>query len=534
MEDLLDAARAAGDAADLGGLGDVGRVYEEGMSLENRRGKGVFYTPAEVASKLVSYVVKRGPVADPACGAGVFLLAAGMALASGGVDRKVVVTTQLFGADIDPFAVALTRHALAGWADIEVSEVTGVVEADALVGRRGLWPNISEEGFGAVVGNPPFLGQLRRNTAFTREQREVLRNCYGRLVGAYTDAAWLFLIHGLDLLAPGGRMCLIQPQSVLAASGGALVRSRLLEDARLEALWFDRSGVFSAQVPVCAPVVVREPDSHAKVNLLVDGSVTPAGTAPPPSGGESWGYLAAPLLGIPTVSPVANGCVGDLATVTAGFRQHFYGLVNAVRESDPDQSGRPLATTRLVDPLHFRWGSSPARFSGKRWLRPVVDIKEVTDPEVARWVAERERPKLLVATQTRVLEAMVDETGDVIPVTPLIVVEPQLQEIWRLAAVLCAPPISALAAVASAGAGRSPGRMRVSAGQVAALPLPVDQILWEQGASVAREISKVGARSTKQDWGYLGEIMCCAYEIEPRDVLDWWLSAHPALQGRNN
>ena len=127
------------------------------MQEGDRHVRGAFYTPADVAASLVAATVERGPVVDPTCGAGVFLLAAGIGLAARGADPRGVATTQLFGADIDPVAVHLTRCALAGWAGIDPAEVGGVVEADPLLTGRSTWPTAPTAGFGAVVGNPPFL-----------------------------------------------------------------------------------------------------------------------------------------------------------------------------------------------------------------------------------------------------------------------------------------------------------------------------------------------------------------------------------------
>ncbi len=497
------------------------------MQDGERQGRGAFYTPAEVAGSLVAVTVERGPVVDPACGAGVFLLAAGIRLAAQGADPRLVATTQLFGADIDPVAVDLTRCALAGWAGIDPGEVVGVVEADSLLTGRSTWPTAPGDGFGAVVGNPPFLGQLRSGTAFDADRRQALRDRFPGMVGAYTDAAWLFLALGMDLLAPGGRMSLIQPQSLLTARDAAAIRGRLLERGRLDAFWFDRSGVFAGRTGVCAPVVERVPPDGSEVGLLVDRTLEPAGSAAAPTGTDGWGGLVAALLGIPVVSPRTEGRVGDLARVTAGFRQHYYGLVDAVGEEADVAGGRPLVTTGLVDPLHCRWGTSSARFAGRRWSAPVVDPAAVAD-EVADWIAARNRPKLLVATQTRVVEAMVDPEGSAVPLTPLITVEPDPSDLWHLAAVLASPPISAIAAVSAAGAGRSLGRIRLTARQVAALPLPGDRSRWDEGAEAARVIHEADGAVPAGRWLAFGEAMCGAYGVSTTPLLDWWWAAHPA------
>ncbi|MEC9424902.1 MAG: hypothetical protein VX522_04125, partial [Actinomycetota bacterium] len=236
----------------------------------------------------------------------------------------------------------------------------------------------------------------------------------------------------------------------------------------------------------------------------------------------------------------ASGRVGDLAGVTAGFRQPFYGLVAGVAErTGPDDSRPPMVTTASVDPLCLRWAQHPCRFDGQRWRAPVVDLAAVAtvQPEVGQWFADRQRPKLLVASQTSVVEVVVDPVGSLVPVTPLVVVEPNdpadLETLWRLAAALSAPPITALAMRRSLGAARSSARLRLSASQVADLPLPLDTATWTQGAALAYAWHTSSDLSTDAgSWRAFGRIMAEAYGVVAGDevdaLVDWWWSRHPA------
>ena len=510
------------------------------QSVDDRRRRGAFFTPPDVASGLVAEVVERGTVLDPACGGGVFLLAAARRLLEvSSADRGSIVRRHLFGADVDPASVDATRRVLGAWADVHPDEVSGVVVADPLHEVADPWPDRPADGFDAVVGNPPFLGQLLASTSRTGADRKLLRERFGDLVGAYTDAAWLFLALGLEVLAPGGRMVLIQPQSLLAARDAGPVRDRLVRSGRLTGLWLDRSGVFAGHVEVCAPIVETrttgsQPDGP--VRLLVDGSVQPAGHVPPPVPGEVWGELVAGLLGIPEVEWVGGRSagdrrIGDRAGVTAGFRQHYYALVGAVHErSGPADRRAPLLTTSSVDPLHSRWSTVPCRFAGRRWTAPVVDLAVVgaTDPTVGSWFEARRRPKLLLATQTTVVEVVVDPVGDMVPLTPLVVVEPDLGDLWHLAAALSAPTVTALAARRSVGAARSAGRIKLSASQVADLPLPADSTAWDEGADLARALHGVGRAATRDAWMEFGEVMGRAYGASEEGLLEWWWARHPA------
>ena len=520
--------------------------------VDDRRARGVFFTPPDVAARLTALAVASTDhgtattVVDPACGAGVFLLAAGRCMVDRGVaDPATVARRHLFGADIDPASVEACRQLLASWADIEPSEVAGVVVGDPLRAGSAIWPDGPAAGFEAVVGNPPFLGQLRAATTVSAADREALRSRYPGLVAAYTDMAWLFLVAGLDLLADDGQMVLVQPQSVLAARDAGPVRDLLVTEASLIGLWWDQSGVFAGHVEVCAPVVRRTPSGRrGPVQVLVDREVVRSGTALPPEVGETWGTVVAEVLGIPQVPTPdhgpAAGRVGDLAGVTAGFRQHFYGLVAGVAErTGPDDSRPPMVTTALVDPLCLRWAQQPCRFNGRRWRAPVVDLAAVATAqhEVGQWFADRQRPKLLVASQTSVVEVVADPVGSLVPVTPLVVVEPNdpddLETLWRLAAALSAPSITALAMRRSLGAARSSARLRLSASQVADLPLPSDAATWTQGAALAYDLHTSSDSSTDAGaWRAFGRIMAAAYGVVAGDevdaLIDWWWSRHPA------
>ncbi|HAZ18310.1 MAG TPA: hypothetical protein DCY87_06015, partial [Acidimicrobiaceae bacterium] len=93
------------------------------QSVDDRRRRGAFFTPPDVASALVAEVVQRGTVLDPACGSGVFLLAAARRLLEvGAADRRSIVRRHLFGADVDPASGDATRRVLGAWAGADPAE----------------------------------------------------------------------------------------------------------------------------------------------------------------------------------------------------------------------------------------------------------------------------------------------------------------------------------------------------------------------------------------------------------------------------
>ena len=152
----------------------LGLFHERAESDAERVRRGAWYTPRWLADDLVARAfdatrISVRTVADLSCGGGAFLLAAAERLATtAGVEDSV---RSLWGCDVDPVAVAVTEASLWWWSAVNgAPTVIGdrLVVGDALVGTS--IPRAS-----VVVGNPPFLGQLRTSTASDAARRASLR-----------------------------------------------------------------------------------------------------------------------------------------------------------------------------------------------------------------------------------------------------------------------------------------------------------------------------------------------------------------------
>jgi N-6 DNA Methylase len=476
------APRAA--RADPGpGETELAMVLEAVTPAHERRANGLHVTPAWLADHLVGLALADVALAgedltvcDPACGGGAFLLAAARALHQRGVARRHIVRHLLWGADIDPVGLATAEAALTLWAG-EPPPADHLAVGDALMLGASVWPDPPSTGFAAVVGNPPFLSQLGRTTVRSREDVLHLRRRFGAAVQAYTDTAWLFLLLGVELARPGGRIALVQPLSLVGARDAAAVRATLDRHTELRELWVEQRPSFAASVQVCAPVL-----------QLTGGG----------SGRGDWAGRLADALGIPAVTGPTHPCVGDRALVRAGFRDEYYGLVPLVREADDRGGGRPLVTVGILDWGRSRWGQRPTQFAKRRWTAPVVDLDRADpgdDSAVARagvrWIERVSVPKVVVATQTRVVEPAVDEVGDWVPSVPALVVLPRCNDdLWRLGAAIAAPSSTAWLLRRAPGTALSRGALKIAARDLADLPLPVDDVAWSQAAAAFRNYSR--------------------------------------------
>jgi SAM-dependent methyltransferase len=440
--------------------------------LSERKRRGAFPTPHWLVEAVVAQAVpevcagRDVSVLDPACGDGRFLVAAARRVRSLG-GRPV-----LFGVDIDPSAVDATRRATA--------------DADATIEcRDALADDWNGEHFDVVVGNPPYLSQLASITTRGGTSR------HGG--GPYADVAVEFLALAVRLSQPrGGRIGLVLPQSILSSRDAGSVRAAVDRMAAITWSWWSHRAVFDAQVLVCALVLERF--LHA----------------PEHAPRREWSAVVTDRLGVPRLPALdASGTLGDRVRLTANFRDQYYGLVPAVGEGG---AGPPLVTSGLVDPGRCHWGARPVTFARRRFRRPTVDLQRLTEP-MRRWADGMLVPKVVVANQTRVIEAVSDPDGSWLPSVPLITARPTAPvDVGAVAAVLTSPVASAWAWQRAGGTGMSAGTVRLGPRWLAELP-------WPSG-DLARAVAALDAG----DVPACGDAVSEAYGVEPTaDGLgEWW------------
>lgn len=517
-----------------------GLVHEQAVSAESRGARGAWYTPESVVRGLVALARSSGDLpdfaVDPTCGGGAFLLAALDRYVSRGVTPERALT-MVAGMDIDAGAVQVSRWSVQLWAS--ANGVTGEVSpdltrGDALAGYPPHWPPVK-----LVIGNPPFATPLR--TGALPPEVEAFRSGREHLLGPYADLAAMHLLAAVENSAPGSVVALVQPQSVLAGRDTGPLRSHCDRVAPLHALWAVREPVFDAGVRACAAVLRPGGTAPTSVRLaagpdveVLDESGPAAGLAAdrssPGGKGTEWSGYGAKALGAPDLPMAMNGAIspsdrlGSLANATAGFRDEYYGLVEACAEwtGEPGAEPNRLLTVGGVEPLAARWGTDRCRFGGQRWLRPWIDVDRL-EPKVRTWTERRLEPKVVVATQSKLLEPVIDRTGSIVPATPLLAVHCSQDELGLVAAVFLAPPVVAWAWRRWFGSAMAVDALKLAARQVTELPLPTDRGAWREAAGLLADTPTVGV---EEGWSLscaVAATMNRAYGAD-QSVLDWWLS----------
>jgi SAM-dependent methyltransferase len=552
----------------------VGERHERRLELagERKRG-GAYYTPPDIVAHLLDLAlepmldacgesverIRALRVLDPACGSGNFLSAAGDRIrrrleALGAPPSDAAATAYgecLVGIDVDPAAVELCVASLANSshgtvpanrlkARIACADALGLVaEAEGLFSSG--WRSLTEaigacDGFDLVIGNPPFLSQLAVETARSDDYSARLRQRFGPAVAGLTDTAVLFLLLAVDAAKRnGGVVCLIQPISVLSARDAAVARVAILARAGMRAAWLCEDKVFDASVRVCAPVFVRG-GTTADVELLHNRAFASAGSVAVSALSKgTWSALLAATKGVPDRKLRSAGTVRDIASAMADFRDQYYGLRGSVVDLAvaDDSAFPPLITSGLLDPAQVLWGRRSTKFDKVTYECPRVDVNRL-EPRLQEWARGRLQPKLMLATQTKVLEAFVDSAGRFLPSVPVVTVTANdVEDLWRLGALLSSPPITSVAAQRHLGAALSADALKLGASDVLGLPLPVDREAW---TVAAEHFQRACAAATEDiriaELRSSAALMCEAFGLtDDADLLAWWADRLPAPRG---
>lgn len=202
----------------------LGFLYLSLSALKERKKSGSYYTPKDVAKRLINGVVaeeRMNPgdtnaeehrlqdlkILDPACGTGSILLELPM-------ECKL---QQIYGYDIDPIAIAIIRINMA--LKYQVCDKKLLTEHFQI---RDFLMDGSLKRVDLILGNPPW------GATFTQKERIALQEKYLTAGQKLIESGDLFVEQSLKVLQPGGQMCFVLPEALLHVKTHRIVRSLIL------------------------------------------------------------------------------------------------------------------------------------------------------------------------------------------------------------------------------------------------------------------------------------------------------------------
>lgn len=190
--------------------------------------RGGFYTQPAIASFLARWVKVSKPksILEPSCGDGAFLDAI--------EETRIPSLKQITACELN--------EEEAEKAAARTSLPVKMQRTDFL--RWYLFFAQNEEGFDAVVGNPPFI----RYQYLPAEQQLLAEKIFGQLKLPFTKHtnAWVpFVLASIRLLRPGGRLAMVIPSEIFHIPHAQSLRRYLAEECSKilildpEEIWFD-------------------------------------------------------------------------------------------------------------------------------------------------------------------------------------------------------------------------------------------------------------------------------------------------------
>ncbi|MBN1119602.1 MAG: N-6 DNA methylase [Anaerolineae bacterium] len=412
----------------------LGRLY--GELISDRHEQGSYYTPPQMADRLTGWTISpllnaastgKLRILDPAMGCGDLLLAAAATISgSTGVENPSYLHAELrwsalehlYGIDRDPAAVEVAALTLWLWAGLPGTSPrnlsTGLIEGDSLL------DDLDESlpgSFDAVIGNPPFASVFTRSKSEDDNYRDALREDYETTSGSF-DLAVPFVERAVQFCRPGGRIGLVLPNKILAASYAGDLRRWLIDRVNVEII-ADYSNSLSFDADVYPVVLVMQRDDHDPTARLTIVKVDDPEEPPwivrsgeqadlSNSPGDLWSAALAPDWDVLRGHLTRTVPLDSIAALNGGLTvDEAYQLRDKVVDVPintlPADSVR-LLTSGLIRRHGSWWGIKNARYLKRSYRRPVVMCHAL--PERRREQANTH--KIIVSGLSRRPEAVVD------------------------------------------------------------------------------------------------------------------------------
>jgi len=415
----------------------LGEIYEQLLSQNSTDKKtgGAYYTPAQLVDFVIENTVRiwaegLPTVLDPACGGGVFLLAAyqelldrrsqAMGRSLTRAEREQILLDCIHGVDIDPQAVAVTQLSLLlklrenqppsqqSLPDLSRNIHCGnaVIDKDfglndssqvnPLSWQKSFPKVLQSGGFNIVIGNPPYVDS-ERMTKYLPGWRRYCTKHYKSATGNW-DFFCVFIEKALTLCRPDGLISLVVPNKLASADYAAEARSLLTTTSEIITLHdYSQSVAFEAAV---YPLVFVAKKRIGQIKKQESGAV--------------WAIAAtvqqSQLLDrlrdhFPKLEAIAQ--VSGAATVAEAYAMQELIEEGQTLEGQPDDHLR-MVNSGTIDRYCFLWGKKPMRYLGQSYLHPVIVESDRLPP---KRLQQAKQAKIIVSGMTQRLECALDQDG---------------------------------------------------------------------------------------------------------------------------
>jgi N-6 DNA Methylase/TaqI-like C-terminal specificity domain len=532
-----------------------------------KKSGGIFYTPIEIVDYIIEQTVGQAlqqktpdqienfTILDPACGSGIFLIRAYEFLLNWYLqayqtnlqqysnkltkdneqnwqltfaEKQRILTTHIYGVDIDQTAVEIVRRSLwlktvesisqqelmnsqqisTQWMAFNQTIKCGnsLIDSDTFPNYfqwEKEFPQVfSTGGFDIVIGNPPYIDS-EWMTKYQPQERQYYSDRYQSASGNW-DLFCVFIERSLQLCKPQGLTSLVVPNKLLSAPYAVAIRSILTRKNSLFLIRdYSKVRTFSAAVyPIV--FIARKGDQksppfirYEQMESQADGTITLANTQTlkypekyPERCTDQNGKSKFWSIGIQcsnhflervqmdAVPLVAIATIQGSATVSESYLIQPL-IKEQVPNLNPDfasEQGFSLVNSGTINRYQILWGYRKTRYLKKQYHYPMIPLDNISDLPKKR-LEQTFSKKVIIAGMTRSLECVIDLKGLILAGKSTVIVTAS-DYLEAILAILNSRLMSVYYQSLFGGDALSGGYLRIGTRQVRSLPIP--QRLIEQ------------------------------------------------------
>lgn len=409
---------------------------------DRRRASGVYYTASKAADLLVSTALESldtppQRVLEPSCGGGTL------------VSALIRALTQRYGWTPTDAAARIHAHELdenglwlAKWQVLEDHGKEAMEAVRWQLGDSLQHEALREHRYDLIFGNPPFGNAIERSTRRSTEARARFQKDFPLAARGAFDKCALFVELAAQCMAETGVLSYILPRSWLSQPASSKLRAQLAKDFDVvEVRDLAEDAFFAANVSTVGVTLrKRGVGERARSSRVIQQGKVRQLPSPSLFLQGNWGAALHPftpeayrlreaLVPLTSVVEISAGATTEEAYL---WKPDVYDMVSTVafprtalestHASDPSKApeAKPLIIAGMVEPFEFLWGQETTRYLGDDYLRPMLPLHALRPKR--RGLSDR--PRALLPTLSRALEASPDLQGTVIGAVSTIAVWP--------------------------------------------------------------------------------------------------------------
>lgn len=201
-------------------------TYETNLSIQERKKKGIFYTPPPLVNFMINLVSlrKNTKILEAGCGTGNFVIPLTQKLieiykksetSNEEEIKNKIFTGNIFALDFDADAIKILKNSLK-------------VNTENIITSSFLSDNLFDnDKYDIIIGNPPYTTVLSKN------EKSYCKTNYPTLSN-YIRSESFFVIKSIDLLKSDGQLCLVLPATMLRVNHYSVLRKFIMEKCIIE------------------------------------------------------------------------------------------------------------------------------------------------------------------------------------------------------------------------------------------------------------------------------------------------------------